>query len=310
MRRRNGFTLVELLVVIAIIAILAALLLPALGKAKAKTQRVYCMNNMNQMMKACFMYGGDNRDLLPPNPDDSNTVGGHNWVSGDVSGGMPPGQDDQPGMTDPFNLTSPNLCLIAIYLGQSTGPWKCPSDPRFGPYGGPDPTQKGIVIPTVRSVSCNQGFGTICPVFNETYGGGHGGAPSMSTNGPWLDGNHSHHRDQPYATFGRFSDFGFCPASEIFAHDDENPWSINDGALAISAAIPRQVDWPTDFHQNGCGFSFADGHAEVHQWKSDFYHVYGDGLSDYDAKPGSLHYADWYWAAYHATRNTHTGQVP
>jgi prepilin-type N-terminal cleavage/methylation domain-containing protein len=68
MRRTNqgGFTLIELLVVIAIIAILAALLLPALARGKEKAKRTACLNNEKQIMLATQLYGGDNRDYMPP----------------------------------------------------------------------------------------------------------------------------------------------------------------------------------------------------------------------------------------------------
>lgn len=139
--KRRGFTLIELLVVITIIAILAAMLLPALTKAKLKAQGIGCMNNTKQMTLAWLMWSGDNNDEL---------LAARAWVKGSVNN---PGDFefvDVQGTTVGFNLPASPLFP---YLGKNVSLFRCPGDKRVStlfPYKG---------TPVCRSYSMNGWFG-------------------------------------------------------------------------------------------------------------------------------------------------------
>jgi prepilin-type N-terminal cleavage/methylation domain-containing protein/prepilin-type processing-associated H-X9-DG protein len=278
---KRAFTLIELLVVIAIIAVLAALLLPALSRAKQRAQGALCLSRGKQMMLAVILYTSENNEFYPPNPDDGNTNAGYNWCAGQA--GIGGAQEFNPDV-----LKDPARSLLLPYLSGSVDLFRCPADTRQGIYQGTDPAFIGQFVSAARTFSMNQAVGTIDPGFDA--GGAHSGVPNLSVNGPWLNNQATHRRNSPWFTYGKASDNRAPGPSMLWVLVDEDAKGLNDAAFAFGMESPEWIDAPGTYHNGGCGFAFADGHSETHRWRA------GSGKASGGAViTDPLDQEDWGW---------------
>jgi prepilin-type N-terminal cleavage/methylation domain-containing protein len=239
-----GFTLIELLVVIAIIAILAAMLLPALAKAKLKAQGIQCMSNHRQLTLAWRLYADDNRDLLVYASHDGtgSAANEYAWTWTEM--------DFSPNAKN-WDINADITQRPLWRYNKNAGIYKCPADRSYVTLS------TGEQKPRVRTMSMNfflGGFG-----FDETK------TPSSGTK---------------FTLFHKMaqinSSVGSPGPTKTFVFLDQREDSINWGNYFtdMTGFDPRaenlyrfDQDWPGAYHKQAAGFSFADGHSEIKKWR-------------------------------------------
>ena len=229
--------------VIAIIAILAALLLPALSGAKARAQGMMCMSNTRQLALGWRLYSEDNNEQLINNFGASQTLNTvadgtyANWANNVL--------DWTPNMMN-FDVKLIKNGILAPFLSKSLGVYRCPADNYLS-----DAQRPMKFSNRTRSMGMNAFMGPYGPRTFAVYYNGHN--RGYDTHRQWLK------MDQ------------IRRPAQFFVTIDEQADTLNDGLFTNNPdplVATRLTDAPATYHGGGGTLSFADGHSEIHKWKS------------------------------------------
>jgi prepilin-type N-terminal cleavage/methylation domain-containing protein len=264
---RGAFTLIELLVVIAIIAILAAMLLPALARAKNRAQIITCVNSTKQLQTGWNMYVGDNNDHVMPNSDLG--AAGVTWVGG--------GQEGWGALDGNTNVQYYETNMMAPYMGGQLGVYHCPADNV--------PSDNGQRI---RTYSMQWQVGSTKVYGDQAYAKFYNKMSDITINpGP--------------ADLLIFIEENMCSLNDGWLQVD-NAYGPTPGSYTGTASFP---DVPGSYHKWGTAASFADGHAEYHKWlypqiKVPVVYGYTSGINGIIVgSPTGPNSGDWYWFTSH-----------
>jgi prepilin-type N-terminal cleavage/methylation domain-containing protein len=265
---RPGFTLIELLVVIAVIAILAALLLPALAKAKDHARRIQCVGNQKQLILTWALYATDNHEVLVPNGCEA--IGAptypYLWVLGGNHG-------DPQTLVDPTYLLDPKKALFAPYL-QTLPIYKCPADRQTWPIGGKS-------VPQLRSYAMNF---------------------FMATPSDYVASPINTLTSEPFKTYKRTAQVAADLPAKRFVFIDVNPASICTPAFGIDMLNDAFIHYPSTMHGAPGVVTFADNHVDCHKWSDPrTYKNLPRGATMIPHGDPSIRNLDLYWLRDHAT---------